>query len=84
MPFYAGPPVFQPWYVIGSSAGSCVFLWGFGLLRRRRKILEIPRSKIRSAALGPVEVNGLAVGSDTLVAPITANACYYYSATVYE
>lgn len=72
------------WAFIGACAGVYLFYRGFQLLQRRRLILNIPASKVRSASLGLVEVNGLAVGPYTLPAPITAVACYYYHTQAWE
>ncbi len=46
--------------------------------------MNTPASRIRSAALGLVEVSGLAAGPFTMVAPITAMPCYYYRTMVWE
>jgi hypothetical protein len=70
--------------ILGFGVGIGLFIYGFRLLLRRRLILDTPFSKIRSAAMGMVEVSGLAVGPYTMVAPITARACYYYSTAVWE
>jgi hypothetical protein len=72
------------WCVIGFCAGIGLFFYGFGLLQRRRLILDTPFSKIRSASMGMVEVSGLAVGPYTMIAPITARPCYYYRTLVWE
>jgi hypothetical protein len=72
------------WCVVGFCAGIGLFFYGFRLLQRRRLILDTPFSKIRSAAMGMVEVSGLAVGPYTMVAPITARPCYYYRTQVWE
>jgi hypothetical protein len=61
-----------------------LFFHGFRLLQRRHLILNTPVSKIRSASMGLVELNGLAVGPYTLIAPITARSCYYYRTVVWE
>ena len=66
------------------AGGSYLFFQGFRLLSKRRRLLSTPQSKIRSAALGLVEVNGLAVGSYTLHAPITGKPCYFYRTLVWE
>lgn len=47
-------------------------------------ILNTPVSKIRSASLGMVELNGLAAGPYTLIAPITERPCYYHRTAVWE
>ena len=72
------------WCVVGFCAGIGLFIYGFRLLQRRRLILDTPFSKIRSAAMGMVEVSGQAVGPYTMVAPITARPCYYYRTEIWE
>jgi len=72
------------WCAFGLCAGIYLFFRGFRLLQRRRLILDTPVSKIRSAALGMVELSGLAVGPYTMVAPVTARPCYYYRTLVWE
>ena len=72
------------WCIVGLCAGMGCFFYGFRLLQRRRLILDTPFSKIRSAAMGMVEVSGLAVGPYAVVAPITARSCYYYRTLVWE
>jgi hypothetical protein len=80
----SNPAGFLIWCVIGLCAGIYLFIHGFFLLQRRRLILDTPFSKIRSAALGMVEVGGLAVGPYTVAAPITKRPSYYYRTIVWE
>jgi len=61
-----------------------LFYRGFGILRRKRLIQNTPTSKIRSAAMGLVEVNGLAVGPYVMNAPITGLPCYYHRSMVWQ
>lgn len=68
----------------GAVGGVFVFLSGFQALQRRRLILNTPTSKVRSAAMGLVEINGLACGPYTLTAPITGVPCHYYRTAVWE
>lgn len=72
------------WCALGLCAGIGLFFYGFRLLQRRRLILDTPFSKIRSAAMGMVEISGLAVGPYTMVAPITERECFYFRTLVYE
>ena len=72
------------WSYVLIALGLYLFVYGFRLLIRRRLLLSTPQSKIRSAALGLVEVNGLAVGPYTLHAPITGKACFYYRTVAWE
>jgi hypothetical protein len=72
------------WCTIGILAGIYLFFNGFRLLQRRRLILDTPASKIRSASLGMVELNGLAAGPYTMAAPITARQSYFYRTVAWE
>lgn len=54
------------------------------MLRYKRLILNTPASKIRSAAMGTVEVTGMTSGSHTIPAGITGEPCYFYRATAWE
>jgi hypothetical protein len=66
------------WAVIGVVSGPYFFWRGFLLLQRKRLLMDIPRSTVRAAALGCVEVSGRAVGPYTLVAPLSHADCLYY------
>lgn len=68
----------------GFGLGIMLFIRGFRLLQRRHLILDTPSSKIRSASMGLVEINGLAIGPYAMIAPITARPCYYYRTLVWE
>ena len=68
-------PIF--WPAIGAGAGIYFFCRGFRLLQRKRLIMDTPTAKVRSAAMGLVELNGLACGPYTIIAPITGKPCYY-------
>jgi hypothetical protein len=70
--------------VIGAFAGVYLFYRGFGLLQRKRLILNTPASKVRSAAMGLVEINGLAAGPYTITAPITDVPCFYFHTTAWQ
>jgi hypothetical protein len=72
------------WAAIGACIGVYLFYRGFRMLARKRLIANTPASKIRSAAMGLVEVSGLAVGPYTMNAPITGEACYYYRTMAWQ
>lgn len=66
-------------------AGGLWFLFvGFQLLARKRALLATPTSKIRSAALGLVEVHGMAAGLHTIPAPVTGKPCFLYHTTAWQ
>lgn len=69
---------------IGVFVGIGLFIRGFRVLQRKRLILDTPTSHVRSAAIGLVELNGLAVGPHTLVSPITQRPCFYYRTAVWK
>jgi E3 ubiquitin ligase len=78
------PAAFWIMPLLGAVGGVYLFYRGFQLLQRKRLIMNTPSSKIRSAAMGLVEVSGLATGPYTLTAPITGAPCYYYRTMVWE
>jgi hypothetical protein len=70
------------WAVTGTLAGPFLFYRGFRLLQLKRRISNVPRSTIRAAAVGPVEVSGTAMGPYTLVSPLSQCDCLYYRLVV--
>jgi hypothetical protein len=72
------------WPLVGACAGIYLFYQGFRLLLRKRLIMNTPVSKVRSAAMGLVEVSGLASGPYTMNAPITGLPCFYYRTMVWQ
>jgi hypothetical protein len=65
------------WAALGVIFGPYFFWRGFRLLQRKRLIMDTPRSSIRSAALGRVEISGKAVGPYTLVSSLSHTDCFY-------
>jgi hypothetical protein len=72
------------WAMLGACAGIYLFCHGFKLLQRKRLIMDTPTSKVRSAAMGLVEISGLANGPYTINAPITGVPCYYHRTVVWQ
>ena len=70
------------WGPVGAVLGVYLFFHGFSLLKRKRLVLNTPRSTVRAAALGPVELSGQADGPYTLVSPLSKTDCYYYRLVV--
>ena len=70
--------------MVAIAGGLYFFFLGFHLLARKRLLLATPTSKIRSAALGLVEVNGKAAGPYTMSAPITGKPCFLYHTTAWQ
>jgi hypothetical protein len=69
---------------IGAVGGLYLFYRGFRLLQRKRLILNTPASKIRSASMGLVEINGVATGPYVINSPLKQMSCYYYRSTAWE
>jgi hypothetical protein len=60
-------------------------LWsGLHFIRLKRRIENTPTSKVRSIAMGLVEVHGKALRQYALVAPMTQSACVYYRLRKYR
>jgi hypothetical protein len=70
------------WAALGVVVGPYLFYLGFRLFQRKRLILDIPRSSVRAAAIGAVEVSGRAVGPYTLVSPLSSRDCLYYRVVI--
>jgi hypothetical protein len=68
----------------GAAGGLYLFYRGFRLLQRKRLILNTPASKIRSASMGLVEINGLATGPYVINSPLKQMSCYYYRSVAWE
>jgi hypothetical protein len=64
--------------MIGAGLGVYLFVRGFRALQRKRLIMDTPTAKVRSAAIGLVEMQGTAIGPFTFIAPITRAPCYYH------
>jgi hypothetical protein len=77
--------------VIAFSIGFIIFgivflIWGLMSFKVKRLIENIPTSKIRSIAMGLVEIYGEVVPSknDVLKSPFTNNDCVYYKYSIEE
>jgi hypothetical protein len=70
------------WATLGVVVGPYLFYRGFRLFQRKQLILDIPRSSVRAAAIGAVEVSGKAVGPYTLVSPLSSRDCLYYRVVI--
>jgi hypothetical protein len=83
--------MFKPILRFGTVAGilpgllSLGLLWGgFHFIRLKRQVENTPTSKIRSIAMGMVEVHGRARRSYALVAPMTQSPCIFYRLRKYR
>lgn len=72
--------------LFGFLIGAGIFIYGFRQLSHKRLIENIPTSKIRSIALGLVEITGkaIAVEGTTRPGPFTGKDCIYYFYTIEE
>jgi hypothetical protein len=64
--------------VIGVVAGIYLFFKGFFMLWKKRLIENVPTSKVRSLAMGLVELQGTAIPDVLLTGPYTKTPCVYY------
>lgn len=73
------------WGSTGVIGGIYAFVRGFGRLRRRRMLQNTPTSKVRSVAVGDVEVEGSARSQDqTIPGPISGTDALLYQLEVEE
>ncbi len=78
---------FQEEVVLGAFAGllSLLLLWGsFHFIRLKRRIENTPTSRVRSIAMGLVEVHGRTQRKYALVSPMGQLACVYYRLRKYR
>lgn len=69
---------------IGLTIGVLMFLLGFSILKRKRLIQNVPTAKLRSMAIGLVEVEGQALDWCALKAPFSKKRCVYYEYKIDE
>ena len=70
--------------IVGVVLGLVCLYRGLQTRARKRIIQRIPASRIRSASMGPVEVNGLSTGPYVMLSPVKRVPCYYYRTVVSE
>ncbi len=70
--------------IFGFIAGIGIFFWGFSRFRRKRLIENIPTSKVRSLAMGMVELSGKAKPSAMLISPFSETKCVFYQYDIQE
>ncbi|MBI2445906.1 hypothetical protein HYV43_05960 [Candidatus Micrarchaeota archaeon] len=72
--------------LFGLGIGLVLLAFGFKRLGLKQRIENTPTSKVRSIAMGPVEVSGRVVPSEDglLEAPFTGSPCVYYHYKVEE
>lgn len=64
--------------IVGIIAGIYLFFQGFFKLWKKRLIENVPTSKVRSIAMGLVELQGTAIPDVLLTAPYTKTPCVFY------
>jgi E3 Ubiquitin ligase len=69
---------------IGAAVGIYWFVKGFRLLQRKRLILNTPTSKVQSAAMGLVEISGLAARPYSMTSPLKRVECFYYRSVAWQ
>jgi hypothetical protein len=65
-----------------SVAGPLMSVQGFRVWRRRRLIQDTPAARIRSMAMGLVEVNGRVSGRSSVTAPFSGHECVYWQVDI--
>lgn len=67
---------------VGLCGGPVWFFHGFQSFRRKRLIENTPTARIRSMAMGLVEVNGLVTARSVMLAPFSGRACAYWQVDI--
>ena len=77
--FHPGIGVYAGLALLG---GPLWFYHGFQAFRRKRRIENTPTARIRSLAMGLVEVNGSVTGRSQVVAPFSGRPCAFWQVDV--
>ncbi len=68
-----------------AGAGAVVFYFGFAQFKKVQFIENIPTSKVRSIAMGLVELKGKAIkAAEELASPVSKTNCVYYEYKIEE
>jgi hypothetical protein len=70
------------WATAGLTAGPVLYWRGFRMLRKRQLIANTPTSRIRSMAMGLVEISGAVEPRSTVTAPFSGKACAYWQVEI--
>ena len=70
------------WATAGLVSGPWLYYRGFRTMRTRRLIADTPTARIRSMAMGLVEINGTVEPRSTLLAPFSGKPCAYWEVDV--
>lgn len=70
---------------LGLAGGMALFIFGFRVRKRYKVIEHTPTSKVRSVAVGLVELQGVAeIETAPMLSPFAQTECVYYSYKVEE
>lgn len=70
--------------IVPGLVAACLLWSGFFFIKLKRKIENTPTSRIRSMAMGLVEVHGKTLRKYALVSPINQSPCVYYRLRKYK
>ena len=70
------------WATVALGAGPFLFGRGFNRFRLKRLMENTPTARIRSMAMGLVEVNGKVRAKSTVIGPFSGQACAYWEVDV--
>ncbi len=70
--------------LIPIGLASLMFWGGFYFVRLKRQVENTPTSKVRSVAMGMVEVKGKAIRQYALLSPMSHTPCVFYRLTKYH
>ena len=70
------------WATVGLAAGPWMYWRGFRTLRTRQLIANTPTARIRSMAMGLVELSGAVEPRSTVTAPFSGKACAYWQVDI--
>lgn len=90
-PWLAAGPTLALWSGHPGFAAAVLAVFGVGAaaiglrsLRRRERIRAVPQARVRSLAMGPVELFGRVVPCARFLAPFSRKPCGWYSFEIHE
>ncbi|HEV2417960.1 MAG TPA: GIDE domain-containing protein [Terriglobia bacterium] len=72
----------EGWLIAGFGFGLVLFVRGFLLYRKSLLVRDTPVIPVRSAAMGLVQIHGLATGESKVPSPVSGAPCYAYKVKI--
>lgn len=72
----------EGWLIVGFGFGLVLFARGLRLYRKSLLVKDTPVIPVRSAAMGTVQIRGMATGEAKIPSPVSGILCYAYQVKI--